>query len=134
MTEQAGQDAPLIQTELISPQKPRTFFHPFSGFAILAFDWIFFGTDIPSVMIFLPITCMAAFGVTFITVYKIQQKLHGDDIGWARAKALIGAVAAAVPFPIAGTIVGAAILFHSGLPTNWLDAARRLLGSKNSPK
>jgi hypothetical protein len=95
--------------------RKRTFFHPLSGLVILGVDWIAFGIDLPTEFLFTPLVCLFAFGVTFWAVAKIQLR-DGDDSKHAYFKAFLGAVAAGAPFPVAGTIVGAAILLLSGLP------------------
>lgn len=102
------------------PEKPAkrsgSFFHPLSGAVILAADWVFFGLDVASGFLLLALFSVAAFGVVFAAVSNIQRRLAGDDPQKAALKALIGALAAAVPFPITGTVVGGAIIALSGLP------------------
>ena len=95
--------------------RKRTFFHPLSGLVILGVDWLAFGIDLPTEFLFTPFVCLLAFGVTFWAVARIQVR---DGDGWksAYSKAFLGAVAAGVPFPVTGTIVGVAILILSGLP------------------
>lgn len=104
-----------------APREPqprgRSFFHPLSGALILAVDWLAFGLDWASGFVLLAVVALLAFGVTYVGVELIQRKLHGDAPRKAALKALLGALAAGVPFPVAGTIVGAAILALSGLPT-----------------
>ena len=94
---------------------PRTFFHPLSGLVILGVDWLAFGIELPTQLLLEPIVSLAAFAVTFWAVSKIQQR-DGDEPRWAVFKAVLGAVAAGVPFPITGTVLGTAILVLSGLP------------------
>ncbi|HVE14595.1 MAG TPA: phosphoribosylaminoimidazole carboxylase [Elusimicrobiota bacterium] len=94
----------------------KTFYHPLSGAAILGVDWLAFGADAISGFGLLALTSVAAFAATFWAVYRIQTRMHGDEPGPARLKALIGAIAAGVPFPIGGTVVGGAIMALSGLP------------------
>lgn len=98
------------------PQGPKTFFHPLSGAAILAVDWLAFGADLFSGFAALAVLSLAAFAATYWAVYRIQSRRAGDGPGMANVKAFLGALAAGVPFPIGGTIVGAAILVLSGLP------------------
>ena len=93
---------------------PRTFYHPLSGAVILGIDWLAFGVELPTEFLATPIVSVLAFVITFWAVNRIQRR-DGDERGPARLKALIGAVAAGVPFPVTGTIVGAAILGLSGL-------------------
>jgi hypothetical protein len=95
--------------------KKKSYFHPLSGMVILGLDWLAFGLDFFSGFTALAVVSAATFGVTYAAVNKIQQKLHGDSPKTARKKALIGATAAGVPFPITGTLVGAAIIALSGL-------------------
>lgn len=116
-------DAEIIsETESVRPASRlasgRTFFHPISGLAILLFDWLAFGFDLPSGFILTAITSFGAFVATFASVYWIQRHEHNDISSRAALKAFLGAVAAGVPFPITGTLVGAGILLLSGLPTS----------------
>jgi hypothetical protein len=101
-----------------APGAEKTFFHPWSGLTILGVDWLAFGADLPTGFILMPLVCIAAYIVTYILVKKIQIEQNHDSIIAARRKAIIGAIAAAVPFPITGTIFGIAILMLSGLPTS----------------
>ncbi|MBI5201069.1 MAG: phosphoribosylaminoimidazole carboxylase [Elusimicrobia bacterium] len=94
---------------------PKTFFHPMSGVTILAIDWLAFGIELPTQFIAEPFVAAAAFGFTFWIVSKIQES-HGDSPRVAGLKALLGAIAAGVPFPVTGTIIGTAIIMLSGLP------------------
>lgn len=96
-------------------ERKRTFFHPFSGLVILGVDWVTFGMDLPTHFIFTPLVSLIAFGVTFWAVARVQRR-DGDDPKRAYFKAFLGALAAGVPFPVTGTIVGGAILVLSGLP------------------
>jgi len=106
------------RARLVQDRK-RTFFHPFSGLVILGVDWLAFGIDLPTEFLFTPLVSLVAFGVTFWAVARIQLR---DGDGWKGAyfKAFLGAAAAGVPFPVTGTILGAAILILSGLPRGFL--------------
>jgi hypothetical protein len=95
--------------------KARTYFEPLSGAIILGIDWLAFGADFFSGFLALAVVAVAAFAATFYSVRRIQLRA-GDDERAAMIKALIGAAAAGVPFPVTGTIVGAAIIALSGLP------------------
>ena len=98
----------------MEPPARRTFFHPWSGGAILAVDWACFGLEWPLGPAGIAVISVAAFAGTYLAVERVQRELHGDAPRVARAKALVGALAAAVPFPVAGTAVGALILLLSG--------------------
>jgi hypothetical protein len=106
-----------------SKEPAKTFFHPWSGITILAIDWIAFGMDVPTGFILTPLVSIAAYIATYIIVYKIQVEQNHDTAAAARRKAMIGAIAAAVPFPVTGTIIGVGILMLSGLPTSIRNAA-----------
>jgi hypothetical protein len=110
---QRGQDKPKEP----APAKRRSFYHPLSGVVILGIDWLAFGMDLFSGFAALAAVSAVSFVVTFYVVLGIQRRLHEDRPGPALVKALIGALAAGLPFPVTGTIVGAAIIALSGLPT-----------------
>ncbi len=93
----------------------RTFYHPASGAAILGIDWLFFGLSWELGPVSTVLSCLAAFGVCFAVVERIQRRWHGDEPGVARAKAALGAAAAGAPFAVTGTVVGGLILVLSGL-------------------
>lgn len=93
----------------------RTFFHPMSGAVLLGVDWLCFGLEWPLGPASMALMSLVAFGVTFAAVERIQRERHGDAPGVARAKAAAAALAAGVPFPVAGTLLGALILTLSGL-------------------
>ena len=98
-------------------ERARTFFHPLSGAVILGLDWLAFGTDLVSGFALTAAVSLATFALVYAAVYRIQTGLHGDARRPAVLKAFLGALAAGVPFPVTGTVVGAAILALSGLPT-----------------
>ncbi len=109
-----------VEGEVVEPRKgvpaPRkSFFHPLSGMVILGLDWLAFGMDFFSGFAALAVVSVLTFAVTFWLVSRIQRRLHGDEPRAAAWKAFLGALAAGVPFPVTGTIVGAAILALSGL-------------------
>jgi len=93
----------------------RSFFHPASGLAILGLDWLFFGLEWELGPASLVLGCLAAFVLTFVAVSRVQQRWGGDDLRRARLKALLGALAAGMPFTLAGTAMGGLILILSGL-------------------
>ena len=106
---------------IIPPRKP--FFHPLSGVVILLVDTAFFGVEIISLELALPLSCLLAFMFTSLGVFLTQKFLHRDGLGASLAKAFLGGLAAGVPWSITGTIVGSWILLLSGLSA-W-DRRRR---------
>jgi hypothetical protein len=109
-----------------------TFYHPASGVVILALDWLLFGTDLATGFLALPVMCVLGFIVTFALVLLIQQNWSRDRLPHALGKAFIGAFLVGLPFPITGTLLGAAILILSGLPHHPVEAVRRLATSASA--
>ena len=108
----------------------RTFYHPASGVVILGIDILVFGPEFLSGFLALPLMCVLAFLVTFPLVFLIQKKWGGNTTSSAAGKALIGAVLAGLPFSIAGTLFGAAVLALSGLPHHPVEMARRMFSGR----
>jgi hypothetical protein len=104
-----------------------TFYHPASGVVILGIDWMVFGTDLITGFLALPLLCIISFIVSFRIIYAIQVKWAGDASGLASKKAFLGAFLVALPFPITGTLLGAAILALAGLPHHPVDALKKLV-------
>jgi hypothetical protein len=108
----------------------RGFYHPASGVVILGIDILVFGPEFLSGFIALPLMCVLAFVVTFPLVFLIQKRWGSDTSSAAAGKALLGAVLAGLPFSIAGTMFGAAVLAMSGLPHHPVEMARRLFSGR----
>ena len=104
----------------------RTFYHPASGVVILGLDWLAFGTDFLTGFLALPEMCVVAFAVSFALIMAIQLKWSRDAVPTAIGKSFLGAFLVGLPFPITGTMLGAAILALSGLPHHPVDAVKRL--------
>jgi hypothetical protein len=105
----------------------KTFYHPASGVVILALDWLIFGTDLFTGFLALPAMCVIGFLATFPLVLAIQQKWSKDTLPNALGKAFLGAFMVGLPFPVTGTLLGAAILALSGLPHHPVEAVKRLV-------
>ena len=112
----------------------RTFYHPASGVVILGLDWLAFGSAMLTDFLALPLLCVLAFVVTFPVVYVIQLKWSKDTVGAALGKAFLGAFLVGLPFPITGTMLGAAILALAGLPHHPVDVVKKLASQTSSPK
>ena len=74
----------------------------------------------------------AGFLLTAAATYNIQKRLNGDSKGVSLIKALFCGAAVAVPFPIFGTLIGAAIASISGLSAVMDDPARRYPSASRS--
>jgi hypothetical protein len=105
----------------------KTFYHPASGIAILGIDFLVFGTELFTGFLDTPLMCALAFLVTFPFVFAIQKKWSLNSNAAAFGKAFLGAFMAGLPFSIAGTIYGAAIIALSGLPHHPVEMAKRIL-------
>jgi len=104
-----------------------TFYHPASGVVILALDWLLFGTDFATGFLALPAMCVVGFLVTFPIVLAIQRKWSLNNWPQALGKAFLGAFMVGLPFPVTGTLLGAAILALSGLPHHPVDAVKKAI-------
>jgi len=111
----------------------RTFYHPASGVVILGIDVLVFGPEMLSGFLDLPIMCVLAFMTTLPLVYVIQRRWSKDERSNAFGKAFLGAFLAGLPFSIAGTMLGAAVLALSGLPAHPVEMVKRLT-SQGTPK
>jgi hypothetical protein len=112
----------------------RTFYHPTSGVVILALDWLVFGTDFVTGFLALPWMCVLGFIASFPLILAIQLKWTRDALPAALGKAFLGAFMVGLPFPITGTILGAAILALSGLPHHPIDMVKRLVSRGTTSK
>jgi hypothetical protein len=107
-----------------------TFYHPASGIAILGIDFVVFGTELFTGFLTTVPMSILAFVLTFLVVFVIQRKWRLERNSVALGKAFLGAFMAGLPFSIAGTIYGAAILALSGLPHHPVEMARRLASGR----
>ena len=78
-------------------------------------DWLAFGTDLITGFWDMFLIAIVVFAVTYWAVNRIQIQLHGDPPNKARLKAIFGALAAGIPLPITGTLLGSVILVLSGI-------------------
>lgn len=115
---------PVTETPPLAGWK--TFYHPASGVVILSVDILAFGPEFLSGFLDVPIMCVLAFLATFPLVFLIQVKWSKNTLGAAFGKAFLGAFLAGLPFSIAGTILGAAVLALSGLPHHPVDMVKKL--------
>jgi cytochrome bd-type quinol oxidase subunit 1 len=109
----------------------KTFYHPASGVVILGLDWLIFGTDLFTDFLAIPVMCVLGFLLSFALLVAIQTKWAKNELPAALGKAFLGAFLVAVPFPITGTLLGAAVLALSGLPHHPVDMVKRLAGSRS---
>lgn len=130
---------PPFQPPTDTPPVPfaglRTFYHPASGIVILGIDVLVFGPEMLSGFLDTPLMCVLAFCTTLPLVWVIQSKWSKDTLGTSFGKAFLGAFLAGLPFSIAGTMLGAAVLALSGLPAHPVEMIKKLTSSQGtSPK
>jgi len=89
--------------------------HPFSAFFTLVVDLTFFGTDLVTLNLDLPISVILAFTITFIVSFLIQKSQTDDNIVICLLKSFILGILAGIPTPIAGTIAGTVLLSIAGI-------------------
>ncbi len=82
---------------------------------MLLIDFVCFGANALTAGLSTPWVIAGAFGLSSFGVFLAQKFLDDDGFGAALAKAFFAGVITAVPTPILGTIVGAAIIKYSGL-------------------
>ena len=111
----------------------RTFYHPASGVVILGIDVLVFGPEMLSGFLDVPVMCALAFLTTLPLVWVIQSRWAKDTASTAFGKAFLGAFLAGLPFSIAGTMLGAAVLALSGLPHHPIDMVKKLTSSQGGP-
>jgi hypothetical protein len=99
--------------------------HPLSGIAILLLDKLFFGMELASAGITIPISSTLAFWTTLISVWFIQRKVVGEGRRMCFLKALAAGVIAGIPTSIGGTFLATWVLLSSGL-----HPLRRRFGSR----
>jgi hypothetical protein len=109
----------------------RTFYHPASGVVILGIDVLVFGPEMLSGFLDLPVMCALAFFTTLPLVWVIQSRWAKDTASAAFGKAFLGAFLAGLPFSIAGTLLGAAVLALSGLPQHPVDMVKKLTSPRD---
>ena len=112
----------------------RTFYHPASGVVILGIDVLVFGPEMMSGFLDTPVMCVLAFMATFPLVYLIQWKWGKDTMSAAFGKAFLGAFLAGLPFSIAGTMLGAAVIALSGLPSHPIEMIKKISSPQGMPK
>ncbi len=91
------------------------FFHPASGALILGLDWLLFSGSVLSLGLSTPALAVLGFVLGAAGTGILQGRYGEDGRTKVTLKGLLGGLAVGIPFPIAGTAVGGAILALSGL-------------------
>jgi hypothetical protein len=105
-----------IQTSQSPGQQPRRrLLHPFSGLTIFGLDWLLFGSNLLSGGALTILWSTLGFVIGAVAVAIIQKRLQQDVTSASVWKGVLAGIAVGIPFPIAGTALGALILTLSGL-------------------
>ena len=92
-----------------------TFLHPASGILILGLDWLFFSGSLLSLGLSTLLSAGLGLGLGTAGTLLLQ-RLYGAD-SWPKSvgKGVLAGIVVGLPFPIAGTVAGGAVLALSGL-------------------
>lgn len=99
---------------LIDPM-PKRFMLPATGLLIMGLDWLLFSEEAASFGVLIPFTSTVGFLVGSLGTYHLQTRHGHDSTPAACLKGLLAGILVGIPFPLAGTVIGAAILAGSGL-------------------
>jgi hypothetical protein len=89
--------------------------HPLSGLLLIAVDNIFWGVELATFELAMPVSVVLSFLITGVGVTLVQRFLGRDGWGASLAKAFFCAVLAGVPWSIMGTAFGGFVLMAAGL-------------------
>jgi hypothetical protein len=126
----SGPDGESTWFDWLTNPLPKRFMLPATGLLIMGLDWLLFSEEAASFGLLIPFTSMVGFLAGTIGTYHLQTRHGLDSKPIAALKGLLAGILVAIPFPLAGTMVGGAILASSGLAgLRW-----RLLKSRFSRK
>jgi hypothetical protein len=94
---------------------PQRFMLPATGLLMLGLDWFLFSGEAATVGLAAPATAVFGFLAGSLGAYQLQRRFGLDSRPVALGKALLAGMFVGVPFPLAGTIVGAWVLATTGL-------------------
>jgi hypothetical protein len=100
-----------IERKSIIPAAP---IHPLAALATIALDGVITVFELLDPFMLLLISAGAGL-LSFLATTLVQRYLAKDDWGPALAKGLVMGIFAGVPYPIAGTAIGAPLLLWAGL-------------------
>ena len=94
---------------------PKRFMLPATGLLIMGLDWLLFSEEAASFGLLIPFTSLVGFLAGSIGTYHLQRRHGLDSKPAAWLKGLLAGILVGIPLPLAGTMVGGAILASSGL-------------------
>jgi hypothetical protein len=97
---------------------PGRFVLPATGLLVVGLDWLLFSEEAVTFGLATPFTAIIGFLAGSMGAYHLQRHYGRDTVAMAALKALLAGIFVGLPFPLAGTLVGAWVLATSGL-TGW---------------
>ena len=111
----SGPDGESTWFDWLTDPLPKRFMLPATGLLIMGLDWLLFSEEAASFGVLIPFTSLVGFVVGGIGTYLLQTRHGLDSKPVAGLKGLLAGILVGIPFPLAGTMVGGAILASSGL-------------------
>ena len=111
----SGPDGQSTWFDWLTSPLPKRFMLPATGLLIMGLDWLLFSEEAASLGLLIPFTAPLGFLAASIATYHLQTKHGLDAKPVAALKGLLAGILVAIPFPLAGTMIGGAILASSGL-------------------
>jgi hypothetical protein len=121
MSQQDSEELPQSLSEttsekirwLIDPS--RGLLLPLAGIWILALDWLLFGSNALTAGLATPLAMAIGFVVGGGGTLILQRFIAKDRLWMALPKALVAGIFVAVPWPLAGTLLGGWVLLAAGV-------------------
>src|SRR5258705_13563230 len=111
----SGPDGESTWFDWLTNPLPKRFMLPATGLLIMGLDWLLFSEEAASFGLLIPFTSLVGFLAGSIGTYHLQTRRGLDSKPVALLKGLLAGILVGIPFPLAGTIVGGAIVASSGL-------------------
>jgi hypothetical protein len=110
-----GPDGESSWFDWLTDPLPKRFMLPATGLLIMGLDWLLFSEDVASFGLLIPLTPLVGLVAGGIGTYLLQTRYGQDSKLAAGLKGLLAGILVGIPFPLAGTLAGGAILASSGL-------------------
>ena len=111
----SGPDGESSWFDWLTDPLPKRFMLPATGLLIMGLDWLLFSEEAASFGVLIPFTSLVGFLAGSIGTYLLQTRHGLDSKPAACLKGLLAGILVGIPFPLAGTMAGGAILASSGL-------------------
>jgi hypothetical protein len=99
----------------LTSAEPKRFMLPATGLLIMGLDWLFFSEEAATLGLAIPMTTTLGFLTGSMGTWYLQRKYGLDTKPAALVKSIAAGILVGIPFPLAGTLVGAWIMATSGL-------------------